>query len=343
MARNFKTKLTSLLSVDSPIVCAPMAGASGALLASQVTLGGGFGFIAAGYDAPEAFERELLVARSELNIPPGETLPIGVGFLVWQLEKAGLSESPTLNLTLQHGVKAVWFAFGENLQLWIEQVRAHDRVSGHRTIVFVQVTSLAEAQLALHGWKVDVLVVQGIESGGHGSSEALPLLTFLLEVLSIVPEDGPPVLAAGGLASGVHLASVLAAGASGAVFGTRFLLSPESLYTDAQRLALVNAKSDSTVRTLAFDQVRGTVGWPHNVDGRALTNLTVEEFNQGEDLEELRKKWQEGTKEGNPERMLVWAGMGVGMMTSVMPAKDILKEIHHDCLRRIEKLPGLLG
>ena len=80
------------------------------------------------------------------------------------------------------------------------------------------------------------------------------------------------VLAAGGLATGAQVAAVLALGASGAAIGTRFLLTPESFYTDAQKRALVNADSRSTVRTMAFDVVRNTVGWPDDVDGRGLRN-----------------------------------------------------------------------
>jgi nitronate monooxygenase len=84
--------------------------------------------------------------------------------------------------------------------------------------------------------------------------------------------DSPPLLAAGGLADGNHTASVLALGAAGAVFGTRFLLSDESLYTTVQKTTLLNAIGDSTIRTVAFDQARGTLGWPEGIDGRALRN-----------------------------------------------------------------------
>lgn len=68
------------------------------------------------------------------------------------------------------------------------------------------------------------------------------------------------------------MASLLTLGASGVVLGTRFLLSPESLYTDAQRQALISASSSLAVRTMAFDHVRGTLGWPCGIDGRALRN-----------------------------------------------------------------------
>lgn len=79
-------------------------------------------------------------------------------------------------------------------------------------------------------------------------------------------------MAAGGLATGVQIAALLTLGASGAALGTRFLLCPESLYTDRQRQALVDAESSQSVRTMAFDLARNTLSWPKGVDGRGLRN-----------------------------------------------------------------------
>ena len=100
-------------------------------------------------------------------------------------------------------------------------------------------------------------------------------MTLFPLVASLVPEsNGPPLLAAGGVATGSQVAALLALGASGVVLGTRFLLSPESLYTDAQRRALLDAESTQSVRTMAFDYARNTLGWPKGIDGRGLRNGT---------------------------------------------------------------------
>lgn len=112
----------------------------------------------------------------------------------------------------------------------------------------------------------------GIEAGGHGSGTAPPLFSLLSEILSTVPEDGPPILGAGGIVNGSQLASLLVLGASGAVLGSRFLLSPESLYLESQRQALISAPAGSSVRTMAFDHARNTLGWPKGIDGRGLRN-----------------------------------------------------------------------
>jgi len=161
---------------------------------------------------------------------------------------------------------------------------------------------------------------KGIESGGHGHSSAPSLFTLVSSVIANSP-NGPPLLAAGGLSNGTQIASLLTLGTAGAVLGTRFLLTPESLYTFAQKKALLTAKNDSTVRTLAFDRARGTVGWPNGIDGRALFNDTVKDDNNGVSIDQVKKNFAEGVANGDPQKMLVWAGTGVGLMTEVKDAK----------------------
>jgi nitronate monooxygenase len=82
-------------------------------------------------------------------------------------------------------------------------------------------------------------------------------------ILDALPaEDRPLIVAAGGLVTGSQVAAVLALGADAAALGTRLVAAPESLYNDAQRQALVAAKGNATVRSMVFDEMRGTLGWP---------------------------------------------------------------------------------
>ncbi|KDQ26931.1 hypothetical protein PLEOSDRAFT_1066212 [Pleurotus ostreatus PC15] len=343
MALSMNTDFTRLLGLRTPIVSAPMAGASGGNLAAQVSLGGGFGFIAAGYDTPHKFGHELALARAALQIPAATRLPLGVGFLCWQLEKPDSPASKLLSIALENGVQAVWFSFGTQLGRWVQYVRDYDQRVGstQRTLVFAQVSSEQDILAAVNDWKVDVLVVQGNESGGHGFSNAAPTASLVLKALPLARAAGIPLLAAGGLATGAHVASMLALGASGAVLGTRFLLTPESLYTDKQRQALLDASDSSTVRTMAFDVARGTLGWPEGVDGRALRNSTVVDHENGRNERELKELFAKAQVEGDRERMLVWAGTGVGAMNSIKPAKEVVEELHNECVEHLQMGPRL--
>jgi nitronate monooxygenase len=247
-------------------------------------------------------------------------------------------------LALENGVQAIWFSFGEDLGRWIEFVRIHDQKSGKTpgTLIFVQVNSVDEALLAVQTWKADVLVAQGmssspgflvpkyhcpplvsgIESGGHGSASAPPVMNLVPQILSSLPPSGaPPVLAAGGLSSGAHLAAHLTLGAAGAVVGTRFLVAEESLYSDVQKRAIIAAKSGSSIRSYVFDELRNTTGWPAGVDGRALAIPAVAEVESGGDITRIKEEMVEGVKRGDTRSVIAWAGTGVGQLNRLQSAK----------------------
>lgn len=197
----------------------------------------------------------------------------------------------------------------------------------------------------------------GNESGGHGYGSAPPLLTLIPSILQCLREDAPPLLAAGGLNNGCHIAALLALGAAGAVLGTRFLATPESLYTNPQKNALITAKSESTIRTMAFDRARGTQDWPAGVDGRALYNNTVKDLDEGADISVVREKFKKSVSEGDPDRMLVWAGTGVGLISEIKDARvrtrlseraitdrvtqAVVQELHHDTVERLKAVSEL--
>ncbi len=100
----------------------------------------------------------------------------------------------------------------------------------------------------------DMIVAQGIEAGGHVRGK-VSLLTLLSQVLDSVKV---PVLAAGGIGSGRALAAVLAAGASGARVGTRFIAATEAGAHPEYVKALIAGEPEDTVVTEVFSE-----GWPN--------------------------------------------------------------------------------
>jgi len=292
------------------------------------------------YEDAATFAGELDIARTTLQSPPGTALAIGVGFLGWTLD-AGGNPVKSLTLALEAKVKAIWFSFGTDLGKWVEHVRQYDRKrdTPHKTLIWIVVNSLAEAETATKEWKADVLIVQGIEAGGHGHGQALPLLALVPLIQGSLP-NAPPLLAAGGLTHGAHVAAMLVLGASAAVMGTRFLLTPESTYTSQQKDTL-RAATD-TVRTLAYDEVRGTSGWPEGVDGRAVPNKVLEDKESGLSLEERQKRFQEAAKNGDSSRNVVWAGTSVGLVNEIRDAGDVVRSVHREIVEHLSQASGFL-
>ncbi len=88
-------------------------------------------------------------------------LQIGVGFLCWYLEKNEPQGEKLIRVALDNRVTAIWLAFGNNLPKWIQLVRDYDATNGIKTLIFVQLSSVEDARVAIHDWKVDVIVAQG--------------------------------------------------------------------------------------------------------------------------------------------------------------------------------------
>ena len=87
---------------------------------------------------------------------------------------------------------------------------------------------------------VDIITAQGTEAGGHTGNIA----TFVL-VPQIADAVAPrPVLAAGGIGSGRHVAAALALGAQGVWVGTAFLVAEEGNSPDSQKDQIVGARSE---------------------------------------------------------------------------------------------------
>jgi nitronate monooxygenase len=112
----------------------------------------------------------------------------------------------------------------------------------------------------------DGLIAQGIEAGGHllGVEPALEFLPNALEVAG-----DRPVLLAGGIAEAGDVRRALAAGAAGAVAGTRFLLTDECAAHPAYKQRVLGATE--TIETLLF-----SVAWHER--RRVVPNAATERW-----------------------------------------------------------------
>ena len=133
--------------------------------------------------------------------------------------------------------------------------------------------------------------------------------------------NGPLVVAAGGVATGSQVASLLTMGADGVVLGTRFLFTPECKYTPQMKDVLVRSTWESTERSNAYDQAFQTDFWPAHVDGRAIsTNDVMKDYKAGLPLEERISRYQEATAAGKDTHLIMWAGVGVAQTDKIQPA-----------------------
>jgi NAD(P)H-dependent flavin oxidoreductase YrpB (nitropropane dioxygenase family) len=216
---------------------------------------------------------------------------------------------------------------------WATPARAIvERGHAGGALVSWQIGSVDEARAAIDAG-VDLIVAQGVEAGGHVRG-VLPLLALLDAVLAL--PGVPPVVAAGGIASPRGMAAALAAGAAGVRVGTLFVATHESTAHADYVRALVAAKSDETALSTTF-----SVGWPdapHRALASAVAAATalppdsvVATQSEGDggttDLPRFAVNTPSRWVTGNIAAMALYAGQGVGMVTAVRSAGDVVREL----------------
>lgn len=117
---------------------------------------------------------------------------------------------------------------------------AHER--GLRVFGLIGMAHQAERQLARG---VDAIVAQGYDAAGH--TGAMGTFSIVAQVAALA--GNVPVIAAGGVTTGRHLAAALCLGAAGVWAGTVWLASHESDVEPVVKRRLLAATGDDTTRT----------------------------------------------------------------------------------------------
>ncbi|KAF9148015.1 hypothetical protein BG015_010289 [Linnemannia schmuckeri] len=374
-----------------PIASAPMNGWSGPKLVAAVANHGGVPIFPIGYFTdPAAILKELqnilpLLSDneqqdgidnshgdngSEEEATKAEFLPYAVGFITFWLDRQGPDlllkilegqgdlphSTPSGTASATTGARkalrppaAVWFSFGD-YRPYLKLVRQYGAAG---TRVIVQVQTVQEAIDAQQDG-VDVIVLQGTESGGHGAQRVRPLLSFIPEVVDALQEREktkglkvPAILAAGGISVNAQWRAAQALGASGVVIGTGFMPTFESPGPQHAKERILNAGDggNSTVRTRIFDELR-EFGWPEGYDGRVVRNLVTDREEEDlktrgvfepkgadafkilrEDRTGTKEDWKLAVKNQDLDFIPLWAGTGVGLLKKQMSAAEWIDQL----------------
>lgn len=331
---------------------------SGPELAVSVSHAGGLGFLGPRVKTQETLSdleksTELL---KKLHPPPNQqTLPIGVGFQLWSddIEIA-------VSAVEQYKPCAVWLYAPSNGQTDINTWSRRIRAVSAETQIWIQIGTVREAEtlVARGSERPDVIVIQGSESGGHGrAKDGLGLVALFPEVEDVLSSSSSsaaaagggkreiPLFAAGGIADSRGALGAIALGADGVVMGTRFLASTEARISDGYRREIVRARdgATSTTRTLLYNHLRGTYGWPEEYSPRTIINRSFVEEQEGKPFEELKRLHDEAMKKGDEGwgvegRLATYAGAAVGLIHGVKDAGEIVRECREGVARRFAGL-----
>jgi enoyl-[acyl-carrier protein] reductase II len=153
-----------------------------------------------------------------------------------------------------------------------------------------------------------------------------------------------PVVAAGGISDGRHLAAALALGADGIWVGTRFIATPEARAVPGYKDALLRSPEDATVISRAFT----------GKTLRALRNSYTQYFEDHPD--ELQpfpmqigrssgdNAWHLGGDENtdvDPDKECYPAGQGVGAIAELVPAGVLVHRFVREAEEALDRLTAL--
>src|ERR1700676_4278828 len=255
-----------------PILLAPMAGASAPALSIAVANAGGLGACGALLMTPPeivAWANEVRAAsndRFQINLWIPDPAPVRNADHEAQLRdflsRWGPAVAPNAGDATPPDFSAQFAALLEarapiaSSVMGLYPPEFVSRLKAHGIAWFANTSTVAESKAA-EAAGADVVVVQGMEAGGHrGCFDAGKAEHEMVGLVALVPAVVGavriPVVATGGIADGRGVAAALALGASAAQVGTGFLRCAEAKVHAAWADALAHTPPEGTMISRVF-------------------------------------------------------------------------------------------
>jgi enoyl-[acyl-carrier protein] reductase II len=318
-----RTRLTDILEIEHPVMLAGMGGVSYSTLVAAVSEAGGFGCLGASTMAPDQMVEEMNAVKKLTDKPFGVDL----------LTAASRDMASQVQQIIDAGARV--FVAGLGVPRDVVEL-CHQ----HNVLVMNMCGKVRHAIAAVEAG-CDVVVAQGTEAGGHtGQIATFPLVPQIVDAVG----DRVPVVAAGGISDGRHLAAALALGADGIWVGTRFIATPEARAVPGYKDALLRSAEDDTVISRAFT----------GKTLRAIRNKHTQYFE--EHPEELQpfpaqvgramqeNAWHLGGDEStevDPDKECYPAGQGVGAIEELTPAGELVQRFVREAEETLDRLLSL--
>ena len=298
-----RTRVTSLLGIEYPIIQGGMAWTATAELAAAVSNAGGLGVIGAGHMPTDLLRQEIRNAKAATDRPFGVNL---------MLLTPHIDELVTM--VLEEGVPVITTGAG-NPGKYMSAFKER----GIKVLPIAPTVALAKR---LESIGADAIIGEGMEAGGHiGELTTMVLTPQLADAVSV------PVIAAGGIADGRGVAAAFALGAEAVQLGTRFMCAEECTIHPDVKERIVKARDRDTVVT------GYSTGHPVRVIKNKLTRIIegLDRDNRPEEIETLGTgKLALAMREGDLDMGSIMAGQAAAMVCSVEPAAVIVRSLVED-------------
>jgi len=324
-----KSKLTDMLGIRYPIIQAPMFLVSNVDMVVAASEAGAIGtFPALNYRPIEKLQEALKQMKSRTQ------KPIGMNIIV---NKSNTRAKDDLKYALDAGVNLFITSLGSP-----KEVIAEAHKNGAKVVC--DVVNLEHA-MKVQDLGADGVIAVGAGAGGHaGPLSPIVLVNWLTSKLDI------PVIAAGGIANGATMASMMTLGAAGVSIGTRFIASHEAQVETAYKDAILKASPEDIVMTTRVSGTPAAVIKTPYIEKIGLdlpwyfqitkNNKHLKKYVTGL-IHYLGSKSLEQAAVG-PTWKTVWsAGQSVGLIEEVLTCEQIIKKLVDEYQQALNKTPEL--
>jgi len=331
-----KTRISSSLGIEYPIIQGPLGGLSTQQLTATVSNFGGLGSFGAHSLSPSAIQDVIAEIRALTPKPfainlwvsmedegartsDSEAFARSLAPLAGHIKALGgtlpdykpyvpIKFEDQVRVVLDAKVPAFSFIYGIPPKEILDECRAQG-------ILTIGAATTPDEAIVLEQAGIDVIAASGFEAGGHRGSFLRPAEESLTGTFSLVPQVADavsvPVVAAGGITDARGIVAAFALGAEGVQIGTAFLACEESGASALHRNAILSGNARRTGLTRGFT---GRLA-------RGIHNQLLEELNRP-GVEILPYPLQRAlvrnlsilaVKAAKPELLQLWAGQSANM------------------------------
>lgn len=265
----FKTRITEMFGIETPILMGGMTGVGYGELVAAVANAGALGFITAHmFPSGEALKEEIAKTRELTDKPFGVNLTLlpSINPIPYDEYREAIIES---GLTI---VETAGRAPTDHLPAFKE---AGVRVIHKCTSVRHSVSAVRKG--------VDVISIDGFECAGHPGEDDVGLVVLLPATVDALPDT--PIIASGGMADGRSLVAALALGADAVNMGTRFCATQEAkIHENVKRKIVENSELDTV---LVGRNLRNTARVARNAISEKVAEIQRDPNTTFDDVREL--------------------------------------------------------
>lgn len=265
----FKTRLTEMFGVETPICMGGMTGVGYGDLVAAVAEAGALGFITAHmFPSGQALFDEIERTRTMTSKPFGVNLTL----------------LPSINPIPYDDYREAIIASGIKIVETAGRAPTDHlpRFKDNGVKVIHKCTSVRHSVSAVKKG-VDVISIDGFECAGHPGEDDVGLVVLLPATVDALPDT--PIIASGGMADGRSLVAALALGAEGINMGTRFCATKEAKIHENVKRRIVESTELDTV--LVGRTLRNTARVARNAISEEVARIQQDPSKTFEDVKEL--------------------------------------------------------